>query len=55
VLLDEVNNYTRAAEVTQRTLRSLASTQQQRVQSEIRNCAQELLEQLKGAEKALDP
>lgn len=53
-LLDEVDNYTRASEVTQRTLRSLASTQQQRVQAEIRKRTQELQEQLEWAEKALD-
>ncbi len=54
-LLYEVNNYTRAAQVTQRMLRSLALAQQQRVQAEIRKCAQELQEQLERAEKALDP
>ncbi len=53
--LDEVDNYTRAAEVTQQTLRSLASTQQQRVQAKIRKRTQELQEQLEWAEKALDP
>ncbi len=53
--LDEVDNYTRAAEVTQQTLRSLASTQQQRVQAKIRKSTQELQEQLEWAEKALDP
>jgi hypothetical protein len=55
VLLDEIDHYTSATESTQRTLRSLASTQQQRVQAEIRKHAQELQEQLEWAEKALDP
>jgi hypothetical protein len=54
-LLDEVDNYTRAAENTQRTLRSLGSAQQQeRIKAEIRKRAQELQEQLEWADKNLD-
>jgi hypothetical protein len=54
-LLDEINNYTRAAEVTQRTVRSLGTTQQQeKIKTEIRKRAQELKEQLKWANKTLD-
>ena len=54
-LLDEVDNYTRAAENTQRSLRSLGSAQQQeRIKAEIRKRAQELQEQLEWADKNLD-
>ena len=54
-LLDEVDNYTRAAENTQRTIRSLGSAQQQeRIKAEIRKRAQELQEQLEWADKNLD-
>jgi hypothetical protein len=53
--LDEVDNYTRAAENTQRTIRSLGSAQQQeRIKAEIRKRAQELQEQLEWADKNLD-
>jgi hypothetical protein len=54
-LLDKIDNYTSAAEVTQQTLQSLALTQQQRVQAEIQKRGHELQEQLEWAEKALDP
>ncbi len=54
-LLDEIDNYTRAAETTQRTIRSLGSAQQQeRIKAEIRKQAQELQEQLEWADKNLD-
>ena len=53
-LLDEVDNYTRAAENTQRSLRSLGSAQQQeRIKAEIWKRAQELQEQLEWADKNL--
>ncbi len=46
-LLDKIDSYTRAAEVTQRTVRSLGTTQQQeKIRVEIRKRAQELKEQL---------
>ena len=48
-LLDEIDGYTRAAELTQRTVRSLGSAQQQeKIRVEIRKRAQELQEQLVG-------
>jgi hypothetical protein len=54
-LLDGVDNYTQAAENTQRTIRSLGSSQQQeRIKAEIRERAQELQEQLEWANKNLD-
>jgi hypothetical protein len=54
-LLDEIDNYTRAAEVTQRTVRSLGTTQQQeKIKTEIRKRAQELKEWLEWADKTLD-
>jgi hypothetical protein len=54
-LLDEIDNYTRAAETTQRSIRSLGSSQQQeRIKAEIRKRAQELQEQLEWADKNLD-
>ncbi len=54
-LLDKIDNYTRAAETTQRTMRSLGSAQQQeRIKTEIRKQAQELQEQLEWADKNLD-
>jgi hypothetical protein len=55
-LLDEIDSYTRAAEVTQRTVRSLGTAQQQeKIRVEIRKRAQELKEQLEWADKTLDP
>jgi len=55
-LLDEIDGYTRAAELTQRTVRSLGSAQQQeKIRVEIRKRAQELQEQLEWADKTLDP
>jgi hypothetical protein len=55
-LLDEIDSYTRAAEVTQRTVRSLGSAQQQeKIRVENRKRAQELKEQLEWADKTLDP
>jgi hypothetical protein len=54
-LLDEIDSYTRAAEVTQRTVGSLGMAQQQeKIKTEIRQCAQELKEQLEWADKTLD-
>jgi len=54
-LLDEIDNYTRAAETTQRTIRSLGPPQQQeRIKAEIRKRAQELQEQLTWADQNLD-
>jgi hypothetical protein len=54
-LLDEIDSYTQAAEVTQRTVRSLGTTQQQeKIMVEIRKRAQELKEQLGWADKTLD-
>jgi hypothetical protein len=55
-LLDEIDSYTQAAEVTQQTVRSLGMAQQQeKIRVEIRKRAQELKEQLKWADKTLDP
>jgi len=55
-LLDEIDGYTQAAELTQRTVRSLGSAQQQeKIRVEIRKRAQELQEQLEWADKTLDP
>ncbi len=55
-LLDEIDSYTRAAEVTQRTVRSLGMAQQQeKIRVEIWKHAQELKEQLEWADKTLDP
>jgi hypothetical protein len=55
-LLDEIDSYTRAAEVTQRMVRSLGTAQQQeKIRVEIRKRAQELKEQLEWADKTLDP
>ncbi len=55
-LLDEIDSYTRAAKVTQRTVRSLGTAQQQeKIRVEIRKRAQELKEQLEWADKTLDP
>jgi hypothetical protein len=46
-LLDKIDSYTRAAEITQRTVQSLGSAQQQeKIRVEIRKRAQELKEQL---------
>ncbi len=46
-LLDEIDSYTQAAEVTQRMVQSLGTTQQQKkIRIEIRKRAQELKEQL---------
>jgi hypothetical protein len=54
-LLDEIDHYTRAAELTQQTIRSLGSAQQQeRIKAEVRKRAQELQEQLEWANKTLD-
>jgi hypothetical protein len=54
--LDEIDGYTRAAELTQRTVRSLGSAQQQeKIRVKIRKRAQELKEQLEWADKTLDP
>ncbi len=48
-LLDEIDSYTRAAEVTQRTVRSLGTAQQQeKIRVEIQKRAQELKEQQSG-------
>jgi hypothetical protein len=54
-LLDKIDSYTQAAEVTQRTVRNLGTTQQQKkIKTEIRKRAQELEEQLEWADKTLD-
>jgi hypothetical protein len=54
-LLDKIDNYTQAAEVTQRTVRSLGTAQQQeKIRFEIWKRAQELKEQLEWADKTLD-
>ncbi len=54
-LLYKIDSYTRAAEVTQRTVRSLGTAQQQeKIRIEIWKRAQELKEQLEWADKTLD-
>ncbi len=54
-LLDEIDSYTQAVEVTQTTVRSLGMAQQQeKIRVEIWKRAQELKEQLEWADKTLD-